>query len=305
MQSRGRKGIFGFRDIEIMRAVVRAGGFRAAAQRTGLAQSAISARIAALEARLGIKVFDRVGRQVRLSTAGRRLLEEAERLIENRDRIVKELTQESGLNGTVRIGVAETIVHTILTPMLNLLHDQHPSVRFELAVDTSEQLAQRLVEDDLDTTILLRESLPHGCLSTPLRPVELDWYASAEMVLPKTPLSISQLAEYPIVTFPKATPPYKQIEKLFTCTDGATPILHGSASLSTVLHLVGDGFGIGVLPSRMVDARPLGAAGNVRRLPTTADAHVADLHFVIAYFPERNKEAGEIITRAALAADRL
>lgn len=296
--------MFGFRDIEIVREVVRAGGFRAAAQRTGLAQSAISARIAALEKRLGVKVFDRVGRQVRLSAAGRRLLEEAEKLIHNRDRIVQEMTQKSGLNGTVRIGVAETIVHTILTRMLNLLHAEHATVRFELSVDTSEQLARKLVEDDLDIVIILRESQPRGSISTPLKPVELDWYASTAVALPGHPLSVAELATYPIVTFPKGTPPYSQIEQLFSGSDIAAPILHGSASLSTVLHLVGDGFGVGVLPCRMVEARPLGAAASARRLPTLPEAHVADLDFVVAYFRERNKEPGEIITRAAVSADQ-
>src|SRR5690606_19962259 len=203
--------MFGFRDIEIVREVVRAGGFRAAAQRHGLAQSAISARIAALERRLGVSLFDRVGRQVRLSTAGRRFLEEAERLIRTRDRIVKELTQKSGLNGTVRIGVAETIVHTILPDMLNRLHRQHETVRFELSVDTSEQLSRRLVEDVIDIAILLRESQPKGSVAAALRPIEIDWYAGPAIAEPAQPLSIAELATYPIVTFPKGTSPYSQV----------------------------------------------------------------------------------------------
>lgn len=295
--------MFGFRDVEIVRAVVRSGGFRAAAKRYGLAQSAISARIAALEKRLGITLFDRVGRQVRLSTAGRRFLEESERLIRNRDRIVQEITQTSGLNGTIRIGVAETIVHTILTAMLRSLHREHETVRFELSVDTSEQLARKLAEDAIDIAILLRESQPKESVSAPLEPVELGWYASTRLPEPERPLSVAELARHPIVTFPKGTAPHKQIEQLFSGSEIPPPILHGSASLSTVLHLVGDGFGIGVLPCRMVEAMPRGA-GNVRRLATEPEAAVESLQFVVAHFPERNREAGAVITRTALRVDQ-
>ncbi|WP_274425145.1 LysR family transcriptional regulator [Chelativorans sp. YIM 93263] len=298
--------MFGFRDIEIVREIVRAGGFRAAAQRSGLAQSAISTRIAALEKRLGIVLFDRVGRQVRLSSCGRRFLEEADRLIQTRDRIIQELTRKGGLNGTVRIGVAETIVHTFLTTMLNLLRVGHETVRFELSVDTSEQLSRKLVEDEIDVGILLRESLPKGAVSTPLQPIELGWYASSAIPLPPEPLTIAELAGHPVVTFSKGTTPFEQIERLLSQADGAPPVLHGSASLSTVMHLVADGFGIGVVPTRMVEAAdPLGLGERIRRLPTRPEAHIQNLQFVAAYFHERNHKAGEVITAAAVEADQI
>ncbi len=297
--------MFGFRDVEIVQAVVRAGGFRAAAQRYGLAQSAISSRIATLEKRLGIRLFDRVGRQVRLSPAGRRFLEEAERLVRNRDRIVQELTEASGLGGTVRIGVAESIVHTILSPMLNRLRQDHSHVRFELSVDTSDQLARNLVEDQLDIAIMMRELQPRGAVAAPLRPIKLGWYASSKMTEPAAPLTLEELAKHPIVTFPKGTPPYSQIERLFSSSDFEAPVMHGSASLSTVLHLVADQFGIGVLPQRIATSHQFGAAEHIRQLPVEPAAKAQDLNFVVAYFAERNHEAGQIITAAALEADQI
>jgi len=297
--------MFGFKDVEIVKAVVRAGGFRAAAQRLNLAQSAISTRIAALEKRLGLTLFDRVGRQVRLSSAGRRFLEEADRLVQSRDRIVQELTQTSGLNGTVRIGVAETIVHTILTQMLKRLRQDHPHVRFELSVDTSEQLARKLSDDELDVAILLRELQPRGVVGTALRPVELGWYASTAMPDRNRAWTLQELAEHPIVTFPKGTLPYKQVERLFAGAISEPPVLHGSASLSTVLHLVADQFGIGVLPRRIAASHPLGAAEHIRRIDVEPEAEPQELNFIVIYFPERNREAGTIITEAATQADQI
>ncbi|WP_097458818.1 LysR family transcriptional regulator [Mangrovitalea sediminis] len=289
--------MFEFRDIEILQDIVRAGGFRAAAQNFGLSQSAISSRVAALEKRLGVQLFDRSNRQVRLTASGLRFLEEAQRLLRARDRIWQEMTHAGELSGTVRIGVAETIVHTILTDTLNRLKDDYPMVRFELSVDTSVQLADALADDRLDVAILLRESVPQGAAAASLKPVRLGWYGPENMSLPDHPLSLAELARNAIVTFPKGTLPFREIESIFSAPDIAFPSLHGSASLSTVKHLVSGGFGIGVLPALMaesdVDADP------IRRIPVLDEAHLTDLHFVVSYFPERNREIGEAVVNTA------
>ena len=77
--------MFDIRDIEIVQSVVEHGGFRAAAARLRLSQSAVSARVAALEERLGMELLDRRKRRGRLTPAGRSFLEQAARLTEMRD----------------------------------------------------------------------------------------------------------------------------------------------------------------------------------------------------------------------------
>lgn len=295
--------MFDLRDVEIVQDVVRAGGFRAAAQKYGLSQSAISTRVAALEKRLGVQLFDRVNRQVRLTAAGRRFMEEAARLLVARDRVVQNLTATAGLSGTVRIGVAESIVHTILSAMLNHLKKQHGNVRFELSVDTSEGLGARLLGDEIDVAILLRDSLPETADSTPLSPIALGWYRAQDMKLPSHPLSLAELACYPIITFLKATPPHREVERLLAAPNIPAPELHGSASLSSVRYLVADGFGIGVLPVRMAETDTLGAA--LRPIDVVEEARISALQFVVAYLPDRNRAIGETVTQAALLFDHI
>jgi DNA-binding transcriptional LysR family regulator len=295
--------MFGLRDIEIVAEIVRAGGFRAAAQRHGLSQSAISARIAQLERNLGFLIFDRVNRRVRLTAAGRRFLEAAESLVAARDRIVYQLQQDESLVGTVRVGVAESIVHTVLSDMLTALHEAHPNVRFELSVDISEQLSIKLRDDEIDVAIMLRELAPKAASTAPLKRIKLGWYAAASLTLPKRPLSVADLAAHQIVTFPKASPPYREVEHIFADPDIVPPLLHGSASLSTVIHLVASGFGIGVLPCRMVEASPLGA--QLKALRVQKAAMPSELQFAVAYLPERNETVGRLITAAALTADKI
>ncbi|MDA3919916.1 MAG: LysR family transcriptional regulator [Salinisphaera sp.] len=293
--------MFEFKDIEMLRDVVRAGGFRAAAQKYELSQSVISARISTLEKRLGVPLFDRANRRVRLTASGRRFLEESQRLLRGRDRIWQEMTHAGGLSGTVRIGVAETIVHTLLTDTLNALKNDFPMVRFELAVDTSMNLAGALADDVLDVVILLRESVPRGATGVSLKPVRLGWYCPEHMVLPDHPLSLAELAQYAIVTFSKTTLPFREIESRFSAPDVPSPSLHGSASLSTVKHLVSSGFGIGVLPVSMAETSS--DSDRTKPIRVQAEASLTDLQFVISYFPERNREIGEAVANTARAFD--
>ncbi|MDP0928711.1 LysR family transcriptional regulator [Paracoccus onubensis] len=290
--------MFGFRDIEIIRAIVRHGGFRAASDATGLAQSAISRRVRHLEDRMKISIFERDGRGVRLTAAGRRLVDEAEILVTQRDRILGELTQ-GVMAGVVRLGVAETMTHTILPRMLTDLRTRHPQLRFEISVDTSSQISQLLIDDGLDVAIMMRDQLPRGISMTPLPSVTLGWFAASSHFRLPRPAGIDDLAALPIVSFPKGTLPHRQVVNLLSPGRKTAAAIHGSASLATVLHLVRQGFGIGTIPHDIAAAWPHTGLEEIEVLP---EARLPDLDFSICYMPERNDEIGREVTRAAVEA---
>jgi DNA-binding transcriptional LysR family regulator len=290
--------MFGFRDIEIIHAIVRHGGFRAASDSLGLAQSAISRRVRHLEDRMKIAIFERDGRGVRLTAAGRRLCDEAEVLVAQRDRILDELTQNV-MAGVVRLGVAETMTHTVLPRMLTDLRARHPLLRFEISVETSDQMSGQLTQDALDVVIMLRDQAPRGINMTALPPVTLGWFGSpAHFTLPR-PAGIDDLAALPIVSFPKATTPHRRVVQLLSPGRRQVAAVHGSASLATVLHLVGQGFGIGTIPHDIVRSWP---HAGLEEIEVTPDARLPDLEFAICYMPDRNEKIGREVTRAALAA---
>lgn len=290
--------MFGFRDIEIIRAIARHGGFRAASDATGVAQSAISRRVRHLEDRLKVVIFERDGRGVRLTAAGRRLCDEAEILVAQRDRILGELTQDV-MAGVVRLGVAETVTHTLLPRMLTDLRNRHPLLRFEISIDTSDQIGVLLQRDGLDVAIMMRDQVPRGVNLTPLPAVPLGWFVSpAHFDLPD-PADIDDLAALPIVSFPKATLPHRRVVDLLSPARRQAAAIHGSASLATVLHLVSQGFGIGTIPRDIVAAWP---HAGLKEINTSPRAKLPDLEFAICYMPERNEKIGREVTRAAMAA---
>lgn len=294
--------MFGIRDAEMVQEVVRSGGFRAAAQKLGIAQSAVSARIGLLERRLGIRIFDRQKRKVQLTAAGRRFLEQAERLIALRDRIAAELSAESGRVGTIRIGVAETVVHTLLPAMLKRLHQAMPEMRFELSVDTSPMLAAKLRDDELDVAVLMRQLVPPEAVAQPLASYEMAWFAAPGLRLPEGRLGCRELAAWPIVTFAKGTLPYREVERRFADPDLPAPLLHGIASLSTMVHLVRDGFGPGTLPVVMAAADL--AAGRLVRLATDDTLRLSPLDFSLCFLDRHEGAVMAILVEAARAAAR-
>lgn len=286
--------MFDIRDAEILAEIVRAGGFRAAAARLNLTQSAVSARVARIEDRLGLTLFDRggkgIGRGVRLTLQGRAFLDQAERLIAMRNGIVAGLAPGADFAGTLRIGVAETIVHTWLPGMLTRLNAALPGLRLELSVDTSPELGRRLAAREIDVAVMMRGLVPPRARRWPIFDCPLRWHATPDFAptgqaLPARALTPADLARLPLITFARGTLPHAELERRLPPDALPAPLIHACASLSTTLHLTRAGFGIGLLPRPM--AREDLARGLLVALPTEPAATMSDLAFDLACLPEQ------------------
>src|SRR3979411_2740350 len=103
-----------FKSIETFLWVVTLGSFRGAAQRLNTTQPAVSQRIAQLEREMGVKRLSREHRMTSPTPSGRQLMVYAEKLIGLRSEMMAEVGDRSATRGVMRLGVAETIVHTWL-----------------------------------------------------------------------------------------------------------------------------------------------------------------------------------------------
>lgn len=98
-----------FVDLQTFRAVVDHGGVTAAARHLHRVQSSVSARLAALEQRLGSALFERTGKHLRLTPEGRHLYERSAPLVRDMDRLRAELAPGAGA-GLLRLGAMESII---------------------------------------------------------------------------------------------------------------------------------------------------------------------------------------------------
>ena len=136
-------------------AIADSSGFARAATRLNLTQSAASRQILALESELGVRLFDRIGRNIKLTSEGedlllrsRRVLSEAESLGE-RARALK-----SGQTGVLRVGAAPQIMENLLADFLQRYRKRHPGIEIHLVEDQGARLPARLEAGDMHVAIL-------------------------------------------------------------------------------------------------------------------------------------------------------
>src|SRR5687767_4622034 len=114
------------------------------AQRLRVAQPALSRQIQDLEEEVGFKLFDRLSRGVKLSTAGKLFLEEARRILQQVDEATKRAKRvASGQSGTLRVGFIESMSwHGVVPDSFRQFRERQPDTELQIKPQSSlEQIA--------------------------------------------------------------------------------------------------------------------------------------------------------------------
>lgn len=153
------------RQLRSFREVARHGGTTRAAERLGLTQPAVTAQIHTLERALGVKLFEPVGRRLRLTGEGQVLLEHVDRILDEAESAVEAVRAVRGLKlGRVSIGASTTPGNYLLPTLLASFHRLHPGVSVKLEVGNTRQIEQRVADADLDVG-LVGQDVRHRGLS--------------------------------------------------------------------------------------------------------------------------------------------
>jgi DNA-binding transcriptional LysR family regulator len=142
------------------------GSVREAADALRVAPSAISRQIAGLEEEYGTALFERRARGMRLTTAGTAVLETARAIfdsVQNARSMIEEL--QGMKRGHVRAWTVEGAMVDFVYPALAEFSAAHPSVSFDIMVASSDQLVQRLLDDEADVIVAFNPILHRSVLS--------------------------------------------------------------------------------------------------------------------------------------------
>ena len=221
-----------FKAIETFMWVVTLGSFRGAAQKLNTTQPAISQRIAQLEREVGVKLLQRDRRMVLPTPSGRQLMVYAEKLIGLRSEMLAVVGDRSAMRGVLRLGVAETIVHTWLTQLIKSVNHAYPNLSLEIEVDITSNLRTRLLAQEIELAFLLGPLTAPTVSNRVLCDYPVGFLASPSLGLGNGRLTVHDLAKFPIITFPRKTPPYEIVRSLFNRPDLPPMRLHASASLA-------------------------------------------------------------------------
>ncbi len=252
------------RFVEAFHWAVSLGSVTRAAQKLHITQSALSARISALEEELGTVLVDRRDKQFRLTIAGQRFHTLAQQLLSMQRQIKEAMGHNSGDMVTVRIGAIESVVHSWLPRWLVQMRADQPDFAFELTVETSPVLVDQVRRGALDLVFSAIPANDAGLRSVALPAMQMSFVGHQDMHLARR-YRLNDLACLELLTFQRGSQPHQALLELFQGDETPTPRIHTISSISAMVQLVEAGFGVATLPSEVVSA--LAHRSPLRALP--------------------------------------
>lgn len=274
--------------------VARLSGIRRAAKQMNISQPAISARIAGLEESLGVSLFERARSGVSLTKQGVLLRNHAEQIALSLERIKAEVVPPEGVNGLLRLGIAETIAQSWLPNFLSALRRKYPNLYVEISVDISLHLREQLLDRALDLALLMGPVSEFSTNNIDLPAFDLSWFRPKDLVEP-------DLTTTPVITFNRNTRPYRELRFELLERYGGTVQIFPTNSLSAGFEMVAAGIGVGVFPSvlgqRLLEAKQIAIFD--------PGWHPEALRFTASYVGEpRDEVAAQAAEIALIAAKR-
>ncbi|WP_426400078.1 LysR family transcriptional regulator [Ralstonia sp. R-29] len=243
------------RFLETFVWVARLRSFRLTADKLFTTQASISARIAALEEELGVRLFDRDTRGVQLTPDGHKVLEYADRMVSTLHQLQAAVAQRPGFEGRVRVGAMDSVIHTWLSPLIARTAEMFPALEIELVADSAMHLVEQLQKGALDiafqTDVLRAESVRNVQLAQ----YPIHWVVAANSRLAHPYASLQELARERLITFVRNSRPHQDMLNLLHLHGIESPRVNCVNSVAAMTRLVGDGFGVGALPTVLVRDR--------------------------------------------------
>ena len=231
--------------------VARYGSFTRAGKDLGLSQPALSRQVMALEKNLSVKLFDRVGRTVRLTPAGEELEARLSPLMEELSRVTVNLASSSGsVAGRVRLGASETVAAHVLPMILRPLLANNRRLDLRLTCSTTEQLPVMVASGELDMAVTSVEIDSPGLTTTPL------WEDELVIVLPMGHASRSRsIASYQgddFILLSQATITRRLLDRALQAKGIQLNVVLEHTSTEVIKAMVFAGLGLAILPEPAV-----------------------------------------------------
>lgn len=290
------------RHLEIFLEVARRLNFTRAAKALHIAQPAVSQAIARLEGELGVTLFDRSGREVRLTEAGLRLLPHAERVLVDVEAAQREIARLRGRAlGRISVGVTPTVATHLLPRALARYRAAQPAVEVVLREGGTGALVTMIERGAVDLAIVVLPTDRPTIDAVPLftEPLLLAVAADSPIARATPPVPLRLAADEPFILYRVSY--HLRSATIAGCrAAGFEPrVALEGGEMETVLRMVAAGLGVSLVPQLAFEgsprpgvvalpvsdpplARTIGVAHrHDRPLSPAAEAFVATLHQAI------------------------
>ncbi len=238
------------KQIEALHWIAELGSFERAAAQLGTTQSTASKRIQQLEAEFGKPLFDRTQRGARLTEWSEQLLAIGREMLNLQDRVVELKNGGPMPARRLRLGVTELCAITWLPKLIAALRQTYPAVTIEPEVDLSRNLHERLSEGRIDLIITPEGLADADMAAVPLAKVRNAWMARPGLVAQPGPLTMHDLAGYPILIQGRGSGSGLFFEKWFRTEGLSLKRTLATDSLMAMVGLTVAGLGVSYLPQQ-------------------------------------------------------
>jgi DNA-binding transcriptional LysR family regulator len=259
------------RQLEYVVAIAEEGSFTRAAQRCHIVQSALSHQVARLESELGVKLFERTSRSVRLADAGLLILPYARQVLGDMAEARNAVDALSGITrGRLRIGMTQTAGRALdLIALIGDFHRQYPEIELSTLSGPGGELIEAVHDGQLDVAVaaMRPQGVPDGIVfhmtieSEPLVAV----VAAAHRLAARKRVNLQDLASAgPFVEFLTGTTLRDQVDAAFAAVGARRESSFEVGQIADMVRYAASGLGTAIVPR--VFTGPEGDRG----YPTTA-----------------------------------
>ncbi len=253
-----------------------------AASRLFISQPPLSVAIKQLETEIGVNLFDRIGRGIKLTPAGQNFLLKAREIIEDYESAKRQTYNiGQGIEGHIKIGFVSSSVTGLLQDYVTHLKSSAPNYEISMMQSKNSLIPQQLLSQNIDVGILrLPEELPtklkiiyerkeHWCLAVP----------KTHKLSKRKSVSLEELSREHLIFYPRenSATGYDDMMQLFHTRKLVPNIVQEATEQMTIAALVIGGIGVGIVPSCMASVK----IKNISHVPIEQTANKTSLAIVV------------------------
>lgn len=272
------------RYLQTFISVADVGSIARVGTRLSVSQPAASRQILALEAELGVRLFDRIGRRLRLTAEGEDLLRQSRRVLMETDLLnARARALKGGHTGILRVGATPMAIETTLSVFTSGYQQRYPGVEVRLVEDGGLRLFNRLEQGDVHLALVVPDSRFCNRLLYPVH--NLAVLSSKHRLSRRGALEIAELADEPMLLLQRGFGSRGWFDAACEVAHIRPRVLVESAAPHAITALAAVGYGVGVVPSTAVIPK------GVRALPLVQRKKAIGRWLTIAWDPRRSLAA--------------
>ncbi len=235
-------------QLKYIVAINRFRNFARAAESCDISQPTLSAMLVKLEEELDVKIFERSSKSVTPTTAGKKIILQAEKALMETNRINEIVAEDKGrLGGSMVISVGPTIAPYILPKFIKQYREDYPSVNLTIQELKANFMLDALLRGEVDAGIAISDNVRDGILEIPLYTEKFYVYL-AESCWRKLPVFKPENLEHENMWIMKEAQCLRDSAFSFCKARGKGHHIYEAGSIETLIRIVDENGGFTIIP---------------------------------------------------------